>query len=599
MDHHKEERDDLLPPSGSNDGPSFPVSVHWSEAGHSSSSATLVQSPSTARRIRLGRTPGVIAGLLFCAALTAVLHHVYLFVLRGRTVSGQFWIKNSSNALSTLVQWLCMGSVSVSLTQLVSILYLDLKAFDSQTQQIWWLLRRRPFTILQLNHLFGLPDPLRILRLASSRRLWNAIPVIIIATIFQAFVLVSILAPNSLEVGSASPKNTTISVPTTLFNKLINGFNCTMNPSADSEKVLGLALQSEKLMGWNAPAGCGTACNYTIQYTAPALRCTELDMDELNTMLPSSDLSTAVYNVTFTTVYNATFQPFIEPMSIAWRTYDTNGKSTVAGTRCSLWNTTQKSVVSFVNNTGMISPSIISYNSPVNTDLQAMFDMCLDPRESSNATSVSLYTYAVVGNWLFGQLNGALICVTHYGLGTFSNGTLATCDPSPDSSFNLATNNLFSLNETAGTFTPNSKNVSTALEQILVNLTVALVTHWGQTTMVDASVAQDQLVWVYHVQRLWIIYATALAVTAACGVVGLACILKNGEDSDLSFWEIVRATRNSELDAVVEGEKRRDTGKDTTLQYAVQGKDSDANASGVFVLARPHHKRSRSMDMGP
>ncbi len=79
--------------------------------------------------------------------------------------------------------------------------------------------------------------------------------------------------------------------------------------------------------------------------------------------------------------------------------------------------------------------------------------------------------------------------------------------------------------------------------------------------MVDASVPQDQLVWVYHIQRLWFVYATALAVTAACGVVGLACILKNGEDSDLTFWDIVRATRNSELDAVVEGEKRGDTGK--------------------------------------
>ncbi len=135
MDHHNEERNDLLPPSGSNDDPSFPASATWSEAGHSSSSATMAQPPfNAAQRIRLGGTPGVIAGLLFGAALTAVLHHVYLFILRGRTVSNQFWIKNSSNALSTLVQWLCMGSVSVSLTQLVSISYSDLKAFDSWAQ---------------------------------------------------------------------------------------------------------------------------------------------------------------------------------------------------------------------------------------------------------------------------------------------------------------------------------------------------------------------------------------------------------------------------------------------------------------------------------
>ncbi|PBK65009.1 hypothetical protein ARMSODRAFT_1087653 [Armillaria solidipes] len=570
MDRHKEEHDDLLPPSGSNDGPSFPVSIPWSEAGHSSSSATLVQSPSTTRRIRLGRTPGVIAGLLFGAALTAVLHHVYLFILRGRTVSGQFWIKNSSNALSTLVQWLCMGSVSVSLTQL-----------------IWYLLRRRPFTILQLNHLFGLPDPLRILRLASSRRLKNAIPVIIIATLLQAFVLVSILAPNSLEVGSALPKNTTISVPTALFNKPdFPQLDCTIYPSVDSEKVLGLALQSETLMSWNAPAGCGTACNYTIQYNAPALRCTELAIDEANTMLnasasPDSGDGMAVYNATSSNT------GYIDPIRIAWRTYDPNRKSMIAGTRCSLWTTTQKSVVSFVNNTGMISPSIISYNSPMNTDHQVVFETCPDDRSNRSAPSVTLYNYAVVGRWLFAQLIGDF--VRYPGV---SGGIRPWWQPTGDSTFNVATNNLFSLNETAGTFTPNSENVSSALEQILVNVTVALITYWAQTTTVDASVAQDQLVWVYHVQRLWIIYATALAVAAACGAVGFACVLKNGEDRDSTFWDIVRVTRNSELDDVVDGEKRGDAGESTMLQYAVQGKDLEANTSGVFILARPRHKGS-------
>ncbi len=133
MDHHREEITELLTPSVSNDDLS-PPTQEKSETNLSSSSATLSESPlSPAQRIRLRGTPAVIAGLLLGAALTAVLHHVYLSKLRGRTVFGQFWIKNSSNALSTLVQWLCMGSVSVSLTQLVSILYLDLKAFDSRT----------------------------------------------------------------------------------------------------------------------------------------------------------------------------------------------------------------------------------------------------------------------------------------------------------------------------------------------------------------------------------------------------------------------------------------------------------------------------------
>ncbi len=397
-------------------------------------------------------------------------------------------------------------------------------------------------------------------------------------------MLVSILAPNSLEIGSASPQNTTISVLTALFNKSITGISCIITLSAHSLKVLGRALQSDTLIGWNAPAGCGAACNYMIQYSAPALRCTELALDEVNAMLPVSyDGQTS-----FRTAYNATtpnsIEGFIDPISIAWHTYDTNGKSTVAGTRCSVYNTTQKSVVSFVNNTGMISPSIVSYNSPVNTDTQAIIDTCPEPGESSNATSISLYTYVTVGGWLIEQLFGDLV--------RLSEESDRSSYASRDYPFNLASNNLFSLNETAGTFTPNSKNVSTALEQILVNATVALITYWGQTTMVDASVIQDQLVWVYHIQRLWIIYATALAVTVACGAVGIACMLENGEVRDLAFWDIVRATRNSQLDVVVDGGEGGDVGESAMLQYAVHGKDLEVNTSGVFVLARPRRKGS-------
>ncbi|KAK0505465.1 hypothetical protein EDD18DRAFT_1098824 [Armillaria luteobubalina] len=149
----------------------------------------------------------------------------------------------------------------------------------------------------------------------------------------------------------------------------------------------------------------------------------------------------------------------------------------------------------------------------------------------------------------------------------------------------------FSLNETAGMFTPNSENVLGALEQILVNTTVAMITSMGHRTLVNASVVQDKLIRVYHNQRLWIIYATALALTATCGGIALVCMLKNGEESDLTFWDIVRETRSSDLDAVVKGEKLGDPGKDTMLQYgAVEGMDADRNTSGVFVLAMPHHE---------
>ncbi|KAK0207466.1 hypothetical protein IW262DRAFT_1302681 [Armillaria fumosa] len=455
-------------------------------------------------------TPGVISGLLFSATLTAVLHHVYLFILQGHTVSGQFWIKNSSNALSTLVQWLCRGSISVSLTQL-------------------------------------------------------------------AFELVSILAPNSLEIGTAPPIYMTLSVPTVYFSKTnLSGSQCDDDkPYAAWQKVLGHALQSDKLLAWDAPVGCGAACNYTIKYVAPALQCTALSMDAVNRLVPSTIPYAIIYNATHTGTN----------MTIAWCMYGDNGQSTAAGALCSLYNTTQKSDVSFVNNNRTISPSIISYDlAKYYSTSVSNFTGCI-ALQDGNVSFEDSHNYTYIVTWLYDQLNGTLLCIPR-------NDSVPTFTWFPETNFNLISNNLFSLNETAGTFTPNSDNVISALEQILVNATVALIASLGQNARADASVVQDQLVWVYHVGRLWIIYSMALAVTAACGVIGLACMLKNREDGDLTFSAIFRATRNSELDAVLDGEKHGDAEENAMLQYAVQKTGSEANISGLFVLARSHRKGS-------
>ncbi|PBK64987.1 hypothetical protein ARMSODRAFT_978674 [Armillaria solidipes] len=392
------------------------------------------------------------------------------------------------------------------------------------------------------------------------------------ATILQAFVLVSILAPNSLEVGPALPKDTSISVPTVIFSKSnLSETHCDYYPSPAWERVLGHALQSDTLIGWNVPVGHGFECNYMVQYLAPGLQCTELGMDEVNTMLwQNIHFPATVYDAT----YNLTDPSTGANLSMVWHMYHADGKSTAAGACCLLYNTTQQSVVSFVNNTRIISPSIISYNAKYHFEPS----FACGAVHGRNPLYPELASFLTIVAWLYNQLNRSILySLPNSTVQNWFSGTKL-----------MTSTSLFLINQTVRTFTPNSENVSRALEQILVNVMVAMITSMGHTTMVNASMAQDELIWVYHVQRLWIIYATALAVTAVCGAVRLACILKNGEDSNLTFWDIVWATRNSELD-VVEREKLGDAVKETMLQYAVQGRDSDMNTSGVFALTRSRH----------
>ncbi|KAK0207465.1 hypothetical protein IW262DRAFT_1469406 [Armillaria fumosa] len=305
----------------------------------------------------------------------------------------------------------------------------------------------------------------------------------------------------------------------------------------------------------------------------------KLSLDEVDTLLPDYQSPLTIYNST-TTLSNPTAGA---NMSMAWHTYEADGMSKTAGAHCSLYNTTQQSIVSFANNSRVISPTIVSYDNLIKFSSNLFTEIHLPIRSNSQLASnfSSLLTYIAIVMWLYGSLEGSI---------QYSPKTLLVQISEEDTKL-LSNNLLFSLNETAGMFTLNSENVLGALEQILMNTTIAMITSMGHMTLVNTSVVHDKLIWVYHCQRLWIIYATALALTATYGGIALLCMLKNRGESDLTFWDIVQATRSSDLDAVVKEEKLREAKKDTMLQYeAVEGMDTDRNTSGVFVLARPCHK---------
>lgn len=301
-----------------------------------------------------------------------LVHHFFLVFLRGPVVQQQLWMKNTSNALSTLVQGLCVASLSVSLTQLVSIFSSFALRHYLPFLQIWWFLRRRSFTVRELNHLFSLPGPFSAIRLTMTKRLWSILPIIVMALIVQAYALVSILAPNALEIGAAPPKMETITVPTLYFgrNPEIHGWAfpgipnpCSYTITSPFARILGSSLRSDALIRWNAPPGCENGCSYTIEYGAPALRCSDIDSEDIiysGHLSSGHNMSSAVLlsndSAPAQAVYNAT--AYGSNITVAWQSYNVEGDSVVKGLFCS---TTQQSIVSFFNNTGVIIPRIVSY----------------------------------------------------------------------------------------------------------------------------------------------------------------------------------------------------------------------------------------------
>ncbi|KAK0432236.1 hypothetical protein EV421DRAFT_1911140 [Armillaria borealis] len=374
--------------------------------------------------------------------------------------------------------------------------------------------------------------------------------------LLQALTLVSVLAPNALEVSSGSPRNNIISVPTVSFS---NGdawtmgamTNCTFTMTVAWERILSCSFQSDSLIEWNVPAGCGSACNYTIKYAAPALQCSDIGQDKIlhngyGSSCPSnpSAILQSTNSTIDTAVYNATTSTIIDSMwnfTMAWRTYhDSPENITVAGVQCSFYNSTHDIIW------GCLNGSI-----PV-----AGLSTCA--------------SYMVIMGWLCNQLDGAI-------------EFMSVGDQQWFSETKVLTSNLFLMNETAWTFSPNPSNMSCALEEVMMNMTVALMSSEREMMLVEASVAQDRLVWVYQYSRLWIPYGVTLVCMAMCGVAGLACMVKNKDVGDLGFSAIAKATRNKDLDNIFGGGTDEDVNEDALLQYGLQRKDGQGHFR-VFEL---------------
>ncbi len=108
--------------------------------------------------------PLMMVGLLVVAAVNrpACITSIYLsYTVRMSNSSySSFGSRILQTALSTSIQWLCAASLSLSLTQLCEKLIFEFGISDLLPPQTWSLIRRWPFTVIQLNHLFRATESL-------------------------------------------------------------------------------------------------------------------------------------------------------------------------------------------------------------------------------------------------------------------------------------------------------------------------------------------------------------------------------------------------------------------------------------------------------
>ncbi|KAJ7099799.1 hypothetical protein C8R44DRAFT_354667 [Mycena epipterygia] len=209
--------------------------------------------------------------------------------LNGHTASG-LWTQTKSSRveifLATAFKIMFCFSAGVSICQVS-----------------WYFLRRQPAMLGDIDVLVGEPSLMTLPR----RHLILEMPLVIFMTAaILASPLITILTP-SLNTRQASSSSRTLTVPTlntttdAILNDVYLAYGIVPTHSfilADAvwsvriksygtvtetwDKTALVSLLSDAPVGWSMPDGCSPECEYHITYAAPALRCSDLQPNQID-----------------------------------------------------------------------------------------------------------------------------------------------------------------------------------------------------------------------------------------------------------------------------------------------------------------------------
>ncbi|VDC04523.1 unnamed protein product [Peniophora sp. CBMAI 1063] len=654
-----EDRDSESGPPHEKKSATNPVHSDTSQVEHSL--RTTRSSPTLAlmKRVRPTGSWAALALMLgsYVAAVAIVIcHHIVLNIFNGKSVGDYFisqtWVRDIGNALSHGIQLLLETSVGVALTQ-----------------SIWFCVRRYAATLPELDDIYSLPSlfgmTFTVLRL-------NTVYLFLLAVIIQARSLVSIFAPNALSLVPADVVTSSLRVPVpdldmipandsavflqaltrisspvfngsldgSLARRFVTGSLTTDNntfvyisPSSRFKQTAQNVINTGAILPWEAPAGCGLACNYSVTYRAPSLRCQDIPQTSIEMVVLTSDQEanssyssplleqraladsvptayispSSLYNASTTLGYinnsdqnvGPVFKPTLDstPYSLsvlyAVAPFDmattsdalpnegTASVNAVAGSYCVFYNATYGASISFSNGTQKTVVRVIEHGDPYPGALNGSFPLLIDVTSShsfpidptSQGAAATLGIIDALSRYLTGSVSFT------QDLGFIPLGTQVL-----DSSlFTVQTNN-----QTATMSIAQVRNLTLALEDVCTNLTASLMSitvGLGTYSTVEASVLPDKTVYKYQPYRLWLVYGIALFVALVADLFGLACLRSNGVAMQRKVSCIAASMRAPELNELLSGpeEPPREASKIAKLQYCV-GEGDSGEVSGFHVV---------------
>ncbi|KAJ7442307.1 hypothetical protein FB451DRAFT_113524 [Mycena latifolia] len=98
--------------------------------------------------------------------------------------------------------------------------------------------------------------------------------------------------------------------------------------------------------------------------------------------------------------------------------------------------------------------------------------------------------------------------------------------------------------------------MSQALQDLVANATLSFIHLNTGTTTVTASIPSTENVYLYNRTTLAVTYILSFALLLIISVLGMYCLISNGEASSNDFSHLLVATRNPKLDPVADTVER-------------------------------------------
>ncbi|CAG8416426.1 unnamed protein product [Penicillium salamii] len=498
------------------------------------------------------RSPTLMVGLFLCGLALSVGHHIYYKSYDNTLVQSaeqQTWTVRIGTGFAFLVKTLLVAAIGIA-----------------AVQQMWATLRKKSVNIRGIDAMFSiLSDPLAFF----VPDMWICAKTLTLLAIVSWLIpLTALITPATLSVHLKTTSTTTqMNVPTVKFTRdfwtnwaFYGGVGYISDPSFIINRLFTATYSSAAIIPLTPPL---PNSSYILEFSGPSYKCQNLSEVIAETKgITYTDVSGNNY-ISFQdvwdryamnssdhpnsrTIYSGSVPSFLNnTLLIATRPYPYLKNSTETSLVCKLWNTSYVLDVSF-NDT-------IQSLVPVSTDLVAPCDwnsgtaiysgLSLDQQESLGGYYIThlLFSSLIKGTLRInpsGELMGDATRLMQSGL--FECPELLDSDSYPQ------------VKSTASP-TCRNKTLGRALEDLSRNFTYSLLSLNAANTSVPVSVNSPKNFYSYDWKNLITAYATALVVTFVCITTGFLALCSNGVPGKTSFSNLLRTTRNPDLDVLTTG----------------------------------------------